>query len=335
MADPTATCLLCGGPDNTPVHVLQVADIVRLYRRVLDIDVAGEFDGQARITFRRCRICGLRFFSPPAAGSEALYEKLQRFDWYYQADKPEYRYAASHVGKDQRVLEVGCGRGAFADWTAGADYTGLETNEQAKALAGSGHPDILIETVEQHAERHAADYDVVCGFQVLEHVPDPAAFLRACVDCLRAGGTLILSVPNADGFLALLRNNPLNMPPHHVTWWGKDAFVAAADAHDLAITDIHEELLDDIHRHMYAAGLAAQAVDNILGIPYNMLDVSLTGRVRRLFSSALARLLVHGLRSREMRPRGHSMTVVLEKVGSRTGATPTEGGTVGHAAPRE
>ena len=39
-------------------------------------------------------------------------------------------------------------------------------------------------------------YDVVCSFQVLEHVPDPVVFLRELVESAKKGATIFIEVPN-------------------------------------------------------------------------------------------------------------------------------------------
>ena len=73
--------------------------------------------------------------------------------------------------------------------------------------------------IEDHADQRPGHYDAVTSFQVLEHVTEPASFLRACVKALRPGGRLLLGVPNNDSFLGLLEDNWLNMPPHHMSLW--------------------------------------------------------------------------------------------------------------------
>src|SRR5206468_5461246 len=76
-------------------------------------------------------------------------------------------------------------------------YLGLEPDS---ASARVGRPRIeaaggrLLETSDEGVEE-GERFDVVCAFEVLEHVKDDAAALRRWVGRLASGGWLVLSVP--------------------------------------------------------------------------------------------------------------------------------------------
>src|SRR5579871_4913773 len=106
-------CYLCGGGNVSTLEPLRTADIARLYRRLLHIDVAAEFGEVAEIEFCRCADCDLSFFTPQITGSEKMYESLQRYLWYYLEEKEEYTYGAQYIHAEDSVLEIGCGKGAF------------------------------------------------------------------------------------------------------------------------------------------------------------------------------------------------------------------------------
>ncbi|MGL4859106.1 MAG: bifunctional 2-polyprenyl-6-hydroxyphenol methylase/3-demethylubiquinol 3-O-methyltransferase UbiG, partial [Enterobacteriaceae bacterium] len=48
-------------------------------------------------------------------------------------------------------------------------------------------------TVEDHAETHPEQYDVITCMEMLEHVPDPASIISACASLLKPGGVLFAS----------------------------------------------------------------------------------------------------------------------------------------------
>ncbi|MGB9662694.1 MAG: class I SAM-dependent methyltransferase [Moorellaceae bacterium] len=73
-----------------------------------------------------------------------------------------------------RVLDVGCGAGALADMVAPDFYLGVDIDEQSLAKARKLHPNHCFQSVLPPAE---SAFDTVVALAVIEHVPDPAAFL--------------------------------------------------------------------------------------------------------------------------------------------------------------
>jgi SAM-dependent methyltransferase len=96
------------------------------------------------------------------------------------------------------VLEVGCGRGAFAARLAvGYHYLGVEPDSESCAIAAGrvaavGHGevrDVAAETLT------GQQFDLVCAFEVLEHLEDDVKAVAQWAALLRPGGWLLLSVP--------------------------------------------------------------------------------------------------------------------------------------------
>lgn len=96
------------------------------------------------------------------------------------------------------VLEVGCGQGAVAARLArrANSLTALEPDLQSFAVAKARVGDRGQVLNMMSGELPAGDsFDLVCAFEVLEHIGDDAAALADWVARLRPGGTLLLSVP--------------------------------------------------------------------------------------------------------------------------------------------
>jgi SAM-dependent methyltransferase len=94
------------------------------------------------------------------------------------------------------MVEIGCGEGAVGYRLAQRyRYVGLEPDEQscrvAQARIGQGG-DIRRGDVSTLAD---ATFDVVCAFEVLEHIEDDRAALRSWLEHVRPGGHLVISVP--------------------------------------------------------------------------------------------------------------------------------------------
>jgi len=95
-----------------------------------------------------------------------------------------------------RVLEIGCGLGSFGRLLATHyDYTGLEPDATAYAEAAEriGELGRVLQTPVEELPPGA--FDLVCAFEVLEHIDDDLAALRAWQAQLRPGGSLVVSVP--------------------------------------------------------------------------------------------------------------------------------------------
>jgi hypothetical protein len=69
------------------------------------------------------------------------------------------------------------------------------------------------------AEDTGGGFDAVTLFQVVEHVPDPVGFLRAVAPLVGARGCVVIAVPHEQGVRALCPDDPMNLPPHHVSRW--------------------------------------------------------------------------------------------------------------------
>jgi len=97
------------------------------------------------------------------------------------------------------LLEIGCGAGTLlCDFSRlGFKATGLETSEHALAMAreiaaldGGQH-----QIASEAQDSWTSTFDVVCAFDVLEHIENDAAAIDKWTTWAASGGTLLLSVP--------------------------------------------------------------------------------------------------------------------------------------------
>jgi 2-polyprenyl-6-hydroxyphenyl methylase/3-demethylubiquinone-9 3-methyltransferase len=105
----------------------------------------------------------------------------------------------------QKVVDVGCGGGILADAMArkGAQVLGIDLATKSLKVAqlhaleaetaGVQYREISAEGL---AAEQAAQYDVVTCMEMLEHVPDPAAVVKACADLVKPGGWVFFSTLN-------------------------------------------------------------------------------------------------------------------------------------------
>jgi 2-polyprenyl-6-hydroxyphenyl methylase / 3-demethylubiquinone-9 3-methyltransferase len=104
----------------------------------------------------------------------------------------------------KRVLDVGCGGGILSEALArrGAQVTGIDMGAAPLAVAKLHLLESKLEVTytqadaESYAQQHGGEFDVVTCLEMLEHVPDPAAVIRACFALLKPGGDLFVSTIN-------------------------------------------------------------------------------------------------------------------------------------------
>ncbi|CAN5397725.1 bifunctional 2-polyprenyl-6-hydroxyphenol methylase/3-demethylubiquinol 3-O-methyltransferase UbiG [soil metagenome] len=101
----------------------------------------------------------------------------------------------------RRALDVGCGAGLLTEPLArlGASVTGIDAAPENVAVA-QAHADgqglgIAYRVVEIEA-LEGPPFDLVTSMEVIEHVTDPAPFVRGLAAALAPGGLMILSTPN-------------------------------------------------------------------------------------------------------------------------------------------
>jgi SAM-dependent methyltransferase len=173
---------------------------------------------------------GLYFFDPLREGDNLFYTNF--YSWVKNTGlfdtetmRGEFFLAAARIAPDAHVLDVGSGRGAFRRCVPTAVYTGLDPNFAESAIV----PGVRNETLAQHLAENEGRYDAVCCFHVIEHVRDPRAFFSEIVRAVKPGGLVCISVPHVPSATTRIPNFLNNAPPHHLTWWTKNALIELAN----------------------------------------------------------------------------------------------------------
>lgn len=102
------------------------------------------------------------------------------------------------------VLDVGCGGGILSEAMAraGARVLGIDLSQavldvaELHALESKVAVDYRLVPLEQLAQERHAGFDLVTCMEMLEHVPDPAAGVKALAALVKPGGDVIVSTLN-------------------------------------------------------------------------------------------------------------------------------------------
>src|SRR3569832_69162 len=191
-----------------------------------------------------CEMCGFRH-AVPLPTAESLTREYE--ENYYSAEKPTF---LQHAGEDQdwaelaqndriesferivgagrrRLLDIGSGPGFFLKTAKNRGWSvmGIEPSRQAAAHArGMGLP-----VVEGFFGADLAPalglFDAVNLNNVLEHLPDPTAILRAAASVIAPGGVICVNVPNDFSPLQIAAAATQGVgewwlaPPHHLNYF--------------------------------------------------------------------------------------------------------------------
>ncbi|HET9812000.1 MAG TPA: bifunctional 2-polyprenyl-6-hydroxyphenol methylase/3-demethylubiquinol 3-O-methyltransferase UbiG [Sphingomicrobium sp.] len=145
-------------------------------------------------------------------GSEAMLHRLNPVRLAYIRDQVDQHWSLDEHGfrplEGKSALDVGCGAGLLAEPLArlGAKVTAVDAAPELIAAAdlharGQG---LEIDYRVAAVEEMDGTFDLVTSLEVVEHVADPAAFIRALSARLAPGGLIILSTPNKTAWSRLL-----------------------------------------------------------------------------------------------------------------------------------
>lgn len=154
----------------------------------------------------KCGHCSLVFVHPQPDPDvlAAHYDPSYYSDWMITQARDRAHMWEKRVnrltrsGRTGRLLDVGCGEGAFlqAAKRRGWQVDGTELSSHAARTASSVLGVNIFRGELVDAPYPSRSFDTITFWHVLEHVRNPMADLSKARDLLRSGGLLILAVPN-------------------------------------------------------------------------------------------------------------------------------------------
>jgi len=145
-------------------------------------------------------------------GRSAMLHKLNPVRLKYIRDQVDQHWQGDECSRTpldgKTALDVGCGAGLLAEPLArlGAKVTGIDASPEVISVARehSAAMGLEIDYRAGDIQQLGGKFDLITCMEVIEHVADPAAFIRALARRLAANGLLIMSTPNATGLSKFL-----------------------------------------------------------------------------------------------------------------------------------
>jgi 2-polyprenyl-6-hydroxyphenyl methylase/3-demethylubiquinone-9 3-methyltransferase len=138
-------------------------------------------------------------------GSSAMLHRLNPVRLRYIREQLDHHWELDEHGRKplagKRAADVGCGAGLLCEPLArlGAEVVGIDAapeNVGVARLHAEGQGLAIDYRAGSIDVLGTEPFDLITSLEVIEHVDDPATFVRGLANALKPGGLLVLSTPN-------------------------------------------------------------------------------------------------------------------------------------------
>ena len=133
--------------------------------------------------------------------------------------------------KRTHLVLLGAGAIALGAAACGENPTDVARNEGAQLASAPDDNSILRGDVESHD--FGCRFEAIVAGDVIEHLSNPGRFLDNCRRHLEAGGTLLLTTPNAKWPTVFLRPNP-----SHALWHDRHTLRHLLERHGFRVVQL-------------------------------------------------------------------------------------------------
>lgn len=150
----------------------------------------------------KCQSCSFVFCKPIPTQEElnAVYEGYGRNDYLSDLTIEAYERVLDSFEpyrKTNRLIDVGCGIGYFLEVAKrrGWEVYGTEYTEEAVSICEGKGASMQLGPLNT-ANYEAESFDIICSFEVIEHINNPLLELASFNKILRKGGLVYCTTPN-------------------------------------------------------------------------------------------------------------------------------------------
>lgn len=239
-------CAICGSEGHADELYPASLDLDTLTPRVFS---AHRLPDLIHYRVVRCRTCGL-VRSDPIADPELLAQLYGQSSFTYADQVESLRMTYSHYlakldeygVQKGALLEVGCGNGFFLEEALMQGYTSVKGIEPSAAAIAAASPWLrphIACDVMRPGILEPEQFDVVCMFQVFDHVADPGALLDECFTLLKPGGLMLCINHDVEaGTARLFRHHSPIIDIEHTYLYSPRTMARVLSAHDFHVKQI-------------------------------------------------------------------------------------------------
>jgi SAM-dependent methyltransferase len=152
----------------------------------------------------RCCDCGLIYNNPQEKEEVLEYIYSEVVDDDYLNERPWKRASfienikiLEQFKNSGSILDVGCGHGFFLEQLNHSRWEsyGIDLGVSAIKVAKKTDSEIYNTSIYK-APFENEKFDVITGFHILEHLPNPRKFFEKCYGLLKKGGLIYLEIPD-------------------------------------------------------------------------------------------------------------------------------------------
>lgn len=207
----------------------------------------------------KCISCGLIVAKhiPTFDELKKLYEQEYFFGMEYSDYKADRlaleknfrvrtRFLKPYLHKKSRVVEVGCAYGYFLNmiqdevaWHKGYDVSEEGIDYAKKELNLNAHSGDFLDDKTVKSD----SVDLVCMWDVVEHLGEPEKYIKKSSNLLKKGGALCLTTGNIGAFVPRKRGEKWRMihPPTHIYYFDTDSITKLLERYGLKVTSIRHK----------------------------------------------------------------------------------------------
>lgn len=169
---------------------------------------------KARGNIVRCLFCSLTYMNPRDTDITAIYEAVGDDEYYVSSHDDRLATCERDLtaleqvaggGRGKKLMDIGCSYGFFMDVAKqrGWDVYGCELSKFQYEEAAGRHTNVYNTELKKCAFP-SGYFDALTLFDVIEHLPSPAAFLPDAYRVLKKGGVLCIITPDVESLPARL-----------------------------------------------------------------------------------------------------------------------------------